>query len=978
MYYCCHSHFSLRYGTLSPEALADYAAATGADTLILADINNSSGIFSFIRACEKKGIRPIVGVDFRRGTDHCFTALAVNETGFYNICKLLTEMSLKDEPAPRKAPLMEGTIIAYSKLPREGLSENEYLLVNPAAPSPLRTDLHDIRPDQLICWQQITFLDKRGFQLHRLLRCIDLNIVGSKLSDTQRSDHRAMPPDPAQEKKWDNRYAAILANTRSVLEKCSFRLNLGNNNNRNSFTGSPAADRELLFKLCREGLRLRYSPTHRLAKERLEKELQVIDRLGFSTYFLITWDIVRYARTSGFYHVGRGSGANSIAAYCLYITDVDPLELDLYFERFINPHRTSPPDFDIDFSWDERDQVTDYVFKRYGEEHTALLATYNTFGLRSVIRELGKVFGLPAADIDLIAEQPEATEKHHDYGRHILHYARIMDGMPNYLSIHAGGVLISERSLYYHTGLKLMPKGFPITHFDMHDAEDMGFHKYDILSQRGLGHIKDAAEIIFENKKIRLDVRDVARIKEDKKVKEQLKSGHCIGCFYIESPAMRGLLKKLSCDNYVHLVAASSIIRPGVAQSGMMREYIKRFHQPDQVAYLHPVFEEHLSETFGVMVYQEDVMKVVHHFAGLDLDESDVLRRIMTGKKKSGDTFKRLEEKYFRNCRERGYSEALSKEVWRMVESFSGYSFCKAHSASFAVESFQSLYLKAYYPLEFMVAVINNFGGFYSTEFYVHEARMCGARIEAPCVNNSNLMTTIKGDTIYLGFIHMKNLERRAALTLCQKRKEGGPYAGIEDFIARTGIDSEQLQLLVRIGAFRFTGRSKFELMWEKCRLRSLTFSEADQPVLFDCPSLEPLQLELPEESQLEQAYDEMELLGFPLCSPFELLEEKPTQNYCATDLPALNGKRISIYGYLVCVKPVRTIHRQRMAFVTWLDCKGHFFDSIHFPPQWQKHPLRGRACYRIKGKVTEDFGLFSIEAETVEKLAYRGDPRYG
>ena len=978
MYYCCHSHFSLRYGTLSPEALVDYAAARGVDTLILADINNSSGIFSFIRACEKKGIRPIVGVDFRRGTDHCFTALAVNKTGFYNICKLLTEMSLKDEPAPRKAPLMEGTIIAYSKLPREGLSENEYLLVNPAAPSPLRTDLHDIRPDQLICWQQITFLDKRGFQLHRLLRCIDLNIVGSKLSDTQRSDHRAMPPDPAQEKKWNNRYAAILANTRSVLEKCSFRLNLGNNNNRNSFTGSPAADRELLFKLCREGLRLRYSPTHRLAKERLEKELQVIDRLGFSTYFLITWDIVRYARTSGFYHVGRGSGANSIAAYCLYITDVDPLELDLYFERFINPHRTSPPDFDIDFSWDERDQVTDYVFKRYGEEHTALLATYNTFGLRSVIRELGKVFGLPAADIDLIAEQPEATEKHHDYGRHILHYARIMDGMPNYLSIHAGGVLISERSLYNHTGLKLMPKGFPITHFDMHDAEDMGFHKYDILSQRGLGHIKDAAEIIFENKKIRLDVRDVARIKEDKKVKEQLKSGHCIGCFYIESPAMRGLLKKLSCDNYVHLVAASSIIRPGVAQSGMMREYIKRFHQPDQVAYLHPVFEEHLSETFGVMVYQEDVMKVVHHFAGLDLDESDVLRRIMTGKKKSGDTFKRLEEKYFRNCRERGYSEALSKEVWRMVESFSGYSFCKAHSASFAVESFQSLYLKAYYPLEFMVAVINNFGGFYSTEFYVHEARMCGAQIEAPCVNNSNLMTTIKGDTIYLGFIHMKNLERRAALTLCQKRKEGGPYAGIEDFMARTGIDSEQLQLLVRIGAFRFTGRSKFELMWEKCRLRSLTFSEADQPVLFDCPSLEPLQLELPEESQLEQAYDEMELLGFPLCSPFELLEEQPTQCYCAADLPALNGKRINIYGYLVCVKPVRTIHRQRMAFVTWLDCNGHFFDSIHFPPQWQNHPLRGRACYRIKGKVTEDFGLFSIEAETVEKLAYRGDPRYG
>ena len=978
MFYCCHSHFSMRYGAISPEALTDWAAERGIEVLILADINNTSAVFSFMRACEKKGIHPIVGVDFRRGTDHCFTALAINETGYYNICKLLTEMSLNDQPAPRKAPPMEGTIVVYSKLPSERLRENEYLLVRPTASTAIKTDLQQIKPSQMLCWHQLTFLDKRGFQLHRLLRCIDLNIVGSKLPASERADHRAMPPDSDLEAEWNGRFAAVLKNTRKVLESCCFQLRMGSSNNRNNFTGSPAADRELLFKLCREGLKLRYSPADKRAKERLEKELQVIDRLGFSTYFLITWDIVRYARTSGFYHVGRGSGANSIAAYCLYITDVDPLELDLYFERFINPHRTSPPDFDIDFSWDERDQVTDYVFKRYGSEHTALLATYNTFGLRSVIRELGKVFGLPAADIDVIAEQPEAVDRHHDYGRHILHYAQVMDGKPNYLSIHAGGVLITERPVFCHTALKLMPKGFPITHFDMHDAEDMGFHKYDILSQRGLGHIKDAVDVIFENQKIRLDVRDVAHIKKDKRVKEQLKSGHCIGCFYIESPAMRGLLQKLSCDNYVHLVAASSIIRPGVAQSGMMREYIKRFHRPDEVEYLHPVFEEHLSETFGVMVYQEDVMKVVHHFAGLDLDESDILRRIMTGKKKSGDTFDRLMEKYFRNCRERGYSDELSREVWRMVESFSGYSFCKAHSASFAVESFQSLYLKAYYPLEFMVAVINNFGGFYSTEFYVHEARMCGARIEAPCVNNSNLLTTIRGDTIYLGFIHMKNLERNAALSIRRERERNGPFAGIDDFVARTAMGSEQLQLLIRIGAFRFSGNSKFELMWEKCRYKSAMHCDPEQQLLFDYPGTEPLELSLPEESVLEQAYDEIELLGFPLCSPFELLEDKTLSSYCTADLPAHKGRHIAICGYLVSVKPVRTVHKQRMAFITWLDRDGHFFDSVHFPEQWQRFPPRGRACYHIEGKVTEDFGLFSIEVTRIQKLPYQRDPRYG
>ncbi|MGA0232620.1 MAG: hypothetical protein ACO3MB_07070, partial [Saprospiraceae bacterium] len=325
----------------------------------------------------------------------------------------------------------------------------------------------------------------------------------------------------------------------------------------------------------------------------------------------------------------RGSGANSIVAFNLFITDVDPMDLDLYFERFINPHRSSPPDFDIDFSWDERDDVIDYIFKRYGREHTALLATYNTFKGKSIIRELGKVFGLPKADIDLIVDEPHAEEKHHHFARYIFRYGKMIEGFPNYLSIHAGGILISEESLFYHTAVQMMPKGFPISHFDMYGAEDLGFHKYDILSQRGLGHIKDAVSLVAENQGRAVDIHDVEKIKQDLEVRTQLRSGHCIGCFYIESPAMRGLLSKLRCDNYVSLVAASSIIRPGVAKSGMMREYISRFHNPDSFTYIHPVFEEHLGETYGVMVYQEDVMKIVHHFAGLELDESDVLRRIM-------------------------------------------------------------------------------------------------------------------------------------------------------------------------------------------------------------------------------------------------------------------------------------------------------------------------------------------------------------
>ena len=269
---------------------------------------------------------------------------------------------------------------------------------------------------------------------------------------------------------------------------------------------------------------------------------------------------------------------------------------------------------------------------------------------------------------------------HHELSAIIRRHGRRIANFPNYLSIHAGGILISRRPLRYHTALQLMPKGFPIVHIDMYTAEDWGFHKYDILSQRGLGHVRDAVQLVRDNQGRHIDIHNVGPIKEDPKVRAQLKSGRAIGCFYVESPAMRGLLSKLACDDYVHLVAASSIIRPGVAQSGMMRAYIERFHDRANITYLHPVFEEHLGETFGVMVYQEDVMKIAHHFSGLPMDECDVLRRIMSGKKYRSDKFTELQGKYYAGCEERGHDPGVSREVWRQIESFAGYSFCKAHS----------------------------------------------------------------------------------------------------------------------------------------------------------------------------------------------------------------------------------------------------------------------------------------------------------
>lgn len=987
MYINCHTYYSLRYGTLSPTQLASTAAEAGVTTIVLTDINNTSCSYQFIQACKKYKIKPVLGIEYRSvDGDFLYLGIARNIEGWRNLCQLLTRSSLDDEPLPKEPPPMEYVYIVYRKIPKgiHLLYDYEYIGVRPEEVSKLYSSYLKDHQEKLVVFCPVTYRDSDSYKVHKLLRCIDLNIVISKLHTSDCGHAADMWRDEGELRDIYRHYPEIMENTLMILEDCEIEMTSDARHNRQTFTGDSADDYKLLTKLARSGCQRRYAHHNhgkhlREAQLRTEKELKVILDMGFCSYFLITWDIIRYAQTIGYHHVGRGSGANSIVAYNLGITDVDPMELDLYFERFINPHRSSPPDFDIDFSWDQRDDVTDYIFKRYGKEHTALLATYSTFKGKSIIRELGKVVGLPKADIDLMVNEPLAQDKHHPFAKHIYKYGKMMEGFPNYLSIHAGGILISERPLNYHTALQLMPKGFPIVHFDMYGAEDLQFHKYDILSQRGLGHIKDSVELIKRNKGLAIDIHKIAEIKEDTKVREQLRSGQCIGCFYIESPAMRGLLTKLKCKDYTHLVAASSIIRPGVAKSGMMREYIHRFHHPDSFTYIHPVFEEHLGETYGVMVYQEDVMKIVHHFSGLDMDESDVLRRIMTGKKKNSDTFNRLKEKYFINCKKRGYPDELSHEVWRQIESFSGYSFCKAHSASFAVESFQSLYLKTYHPLEFMTAVINNFGGFYSTELYVHEARMCGAQIEAPCVNNSDYLTSIDGETIHIGFIHLSEFEKKVARTIIRERKVNGDYRSLKDFVNRVDISKDQLEILIRISAFRFTGLNKYALMWEKNAVHNPMVKQQHAAAFFDLESIDDTDYSLPllEEDTHEQAFDEIELLGFPLSSPFDLIADRPKPDVRTQHLSSYIGRHVRMLGYYVTRKHVTTVNRKHMSFGTWLDEEGKFFDTTHFPPSLASSPFRGRGCYLIWGKIVEDFGFPSVEVIKMERLPYVKDNRY-
>jgi DNA-directed DNA polymerase III PolC len=993
MFLNCHTYYSLRFGTLSPLQLVALAKEKGIGKLALTDINNTSCTLEFYQACRQEGIEAVLGIEFRsREGALLYVGLARNNEGFYQLNRFLSEHSEEGKVLPKRAPMLEHTFIIYpiDYDLRQPLEDHEYIGIRPQEvtkiySSPIRYALNKaviLQSVSLATKEEYRFLsspeeelsDVNGYELHCLLQAIDQNVVLSRLDKT----HIARPDDYfVPEEKLEERFAAypkVIENTKKLLHACSIAFELESPKNRKSFTGSPKDDRLLLEKLARDGFKCRYpNPTKEILL-RFEREIEMIDRMHFAPYFLITHDIIRYAQMRGFHHVGRGSGANSLVAYCLGITEVDPIALNLYFERFINPHRSSPPDFDIDFCWDERDEIVDYIFKRYANGHVALLATITTFQAKALIRELGKVFGLPAQEIEsLIAQQWKNAD---EVGQKILYYAGQLNGFPNHLSIHAGGVLITQEPINCYSAKMMMPKGFPIVHFDMYAAEEFGFYKYDILSQRGLGHIKDAVRLIRENQGVQVDIQQVEKFKKDPKILEKLLQAQTIGCFYIESPGMRGLLSKLRCNNFETLVAASSIIRPGVSQSGMMQEYIRRHNHLESISYLHPVFEELLAETYGVMVYQEDVIKIAHHFAGLELGEADVLRRSMSGKGRSREQMQRIKERFFEGCRAKGHSEALSQEVWRQMESFAGYSFCKAHSASYAVESFQSLYLKAYYPLEFMVGVINNFGGFYALEHYVHEARMCGAQIEAPCVNHSQHLTTIKGKTIYLGFVHLKELEANTAKQLIREREENGLYTSFADFLERVAIKQEQLNLLIRINAFRFTGKPRHSLLWEKNHYRKPVKARAALPLFSKMEEKESLLPKL-DINTLEDAFEQLELLGFSLSSPFQLLAQKPDSDIRAKELNRHLEKTVVLTGYFVTHKIIRTKHHKLMSFATWIDEGGHFFDTTHFPQVLEKYPFTGPGCYRIEGKVVEEFGFANMEVSRIEHLKIVADARF-
>jgi DNA polymerase-3 subunit alpha len=1071
---------------LSPEQVLQEVHDLGLQQVALTDINCTAGWSDLFRLADQYKVRPLAGIEFKTGPRTLYIGIARNNEGVHQLASLLTDHLLDGAELPEQSPELPDAFIIYpygaANTPAQ-LRPNEFIGVRPGDVNRLRFSPWMKRKEKLLALVTATFrsdeiLSKRDFNVHRLKRAVDTNTL---LSTT--------PPEhisPATQRFLSEEQVCaafadvpeLVWNTRRLMDQCDVHFAHGKSKNRRTWSDDASADLELLREETQAGLLRRYGNPAQQVIDRVDRELTVIAQKDFVSYFLINWDLVRFAKRKGFFHVGRGSGANSLVAYCLGITDVDPIELDLYFERFINPSRSSPPDFDLDFSWKDRDQVTQYLFDTYGaQRRVALLATYSTYQRRAVVRELGKVFGLPPADIDALAEGEAGHSRwigrsdnaravnggaavidNERIARTILRYAEHFHEHPHHLSIHVGGVLISEKPLTHYTALHLPPKGFATTQFSMLEAEDLGLYKFDILSQRGLGHIRDCVELVqvsshkcqgtrdqhhgtdltldtcpltLDTCPPAVDIHAIEQFKQDPRINELLRTGDTIGCFYVESPAMRMLLKKLGVQDYLTLVAASSIIRPGVSQSGMMREYILRHRDPERRKQAHPAMYAIMPDTYGVMVYQEDVIKVAHLYAGLTLAEADILRRGMSGKYRSREEFQRVKERFFDNCMKKGYPAEESAEIWRQIESFAGYSFAKGHSASYAVESYQSLYLKAYHPLEFMVAVANNFGGFYHTEFYLHEAKRAGAVVEAPCVNRSGELCTLHAAgpwplaaggiedrpaasgqqpkaSIYLGLQNIKSLNTDTAERILKDRHRHGPFTGLPDLLHRIPIPVDQARMLIRVGALRFTGKSKPELLWDLTLLHPGAKAIERGTDLF---ITKPPETRLPElqHFDLSDAYDELELLGFPLCDPFLLVENagengknsekgenagklpdprtfsplSPPSPFSpprisARDMPQHIGKRVTLLGYVVHVKPTRTGTGERMSFGSFIDPAGDFWDSTHFPEVEARYPFRGRGVYRLVGKVEEEFGHCSLSVQHLEKLLWRQDPRYG
>lgn len=1004
------SFYTFYSGIFSPEKIVELAKHNNFNSPAIVDRDGIYGAIKFYKKAKEENLNPLIGVELTQPSkDGSLFLVAKNSEGYSSIAKLVTRRKLH----PFQFDLEKNVAT-------ECLEEN--LLVFCSKPETIYLLLKNKIPKNSI-FIRFPGNKKEDEEALKSLSLFDLETVFAPLIalETTNDYHTHKILRAIKHLKPELFSQSLVVSKNSLKKNYNFDKELGDFFRTEIqlgkfflpiYTTNGESDEELLKKLSFKGLAQRVKKITPKYINRLSSELETIFKLGFASYFLLVHQITQFAKEMNFPYLGRGSGASSLVSYSLFLTNVDPVKHNLYFERFLNLERRNLPDIDLDFSSADRDYLIDKIINFYGEDRCSMISTHNTFSARSAFREVAKAFSIPEEEISEVARvlphtrfenlkkaltlKPESKKINFKESPwlEVLKIAQKIDAFPRHLSVHCGGIVISPYPLNKSVALERSAKGYPITQLDMFDIEDLGLVKIDLLGNRSLALLTEALATIKEETGQIPPIFPPEKTFEDQKTVEMISSGKTMGCFYIESPGMRQLLQKLKTKTFEELTAASSIIRPGVAESGMMETYIKRARGEEETKYLHPKLKEILSETYGVMVYQEDVLRVVNEFIGLSLSEGDLIRRAMSGKYRCVNEMEKLRRLFFKKGRERGINESIISELWEQIGSFAGYAFCKAHSASFAQLSFQCSYLKAHYKAHFFSALINNRGGFYPTSAYIEEARRCGLNILPPDVNLSEDNFRGKKDELRCGFPVLKGVKRNLIEKLYEERGEG-PFFSFSDFLLRLkgSFTIREVEKLIFAGALDSFASNRGEL------LHLLYLSEGDGRKIkeyekgnsiFPKRVLPSLNRALKLASFARKNFSENRPLTLS-----ELLEgERFSLGFCVTahpltpflpwakrnrltlakDLTKNEGKRVSLFGQVITYKKLVTKKNlQGMAFATLEDPTG-LIELVFFPKSYSNFGALITQGFPIKvegivGKLSDGLPVEVLNVETLHSI---------
>ncbi len=986
------------------------------------------------------------------------TLLVRTREGYANLCRILTRRHR--DPAFALAPTLaagsEGlAVLAPSPALLEAVRaargpDDLYLALGSSGTSrPSGGGLQRLQAARRlgiapVAVNDVHLLDARDFDLHRLLRAIALNTTRDRVPPEELASPQAWLKPPAEMERAYPHCPEAVAATARLAERCALEappwgdlvfprfsdLVAGADASRAAEARRDGFD--LLKARCEEGARRRYGTISPAVRTRLDHELHIVREKDFADYFLVVQEIVRRSPRT----CGRGSAAASIVSYCLGITHVEPIRHDLYFERFLNPGRIDPPDIDVDFCWDERDAVLDWTLQAFGAGRAAMIANHVTFRARAAVREVAKVYGLPEEEIAKVTDRlsqfwgadgvEEATRVHPLFrgddmsperggilGRppwpEILAWAARLEGAPRHLSVHCGGVVIAPGGIDRHVPVERAAKGVDVIQWEKDQAEEAGLVKIDLLGNRSLSVIRDAGRAVraaggsLPGFEVSEEAPDAAAAPgdgpsvdpiDDPRTQEMIRDGETMGVFYVESPAMRQLQQKTRRGDFEHLVIHSSIIRP--AANDYIREYVRRLRGGAWTP-LHPILDEVLSETHGIMCYQEDVARVAIRMAGFSDAEADGLRKVLS-KKWAGHRVEEFRRRFVGGAQTRGVPPEVVQEVWRMILSFSGYSFCKPHSASYALVSFRACYLKAHHPAEFMAAVLSNGGGYYSTFAYVSECRRMGLEVRLPDVNDSDAAYTGRGageaaggapgavrGVVRVGLRQILGIREEAIEATLAERRRAGPFLSFDEFLKRVVIDPSDARLLIRSGAFDRVGFGaggpadlavRPRLHWRLAAWEVLTEGRRTGERPLFPPDLGPP----PEPRPYDEAKllrDETETLGFLISRhPLTLyrdhllrLRRGGVRPVRGRDLAGHAGERVAAVGWLITGKLVATKDDAPMEFVSFEDTTA-IYETTFFPRAYARfcHMLTTTRPYVLRGRVEEDFGAVTL---TVDDAAF-------